>query len=462
MKIKSIVLPAAALGFAGLLLTPSESVGFSTNPGTLNQTQRKFRVFNNFTDVQANNNVTPHPNFPGADGAEMALWKGCIEWSSQLHADGDGDTHQPFGLGSGGANFDPFYNGLATGTGGTNGNTHSELSGGSGGTLAFTETPIADGWRIRYYSNWTWHDGPGPVNVGVCLQGVATHEYGHALGLGHSTAPGASMRATIAGSGTGTRSINSDDQAGVQFKYGVIDTVIKPSITSVTGGSTLTITGTNFAATNNEVWFNSNGTTNPVKVIGLSSNGTTLVLNAPAGAFPGDVMVKQGGNGTHKGLSNAWPWAGSSSLTFGGDCTVAQFCSAGLSASGCQPTLEAQGVPSASAPGGFVVSASGVAGQSDGLFFTGTGPQASPWGQGTSLQCIAGPVVRAPLQAGSGTLGACDGSFALDLNALWRAAPNGGPAAGADVSVQLWYRDALGQGNAAVSFSNAIHFQVCP
>ena len=147
-------------------------------------------MWNNFTDTQANNNITPHANFPGADGAEMAIWKGCIEWASLLHADGDGDTHQPFGLGSGGANFDAFYNGLATASGGTNGNTHSELGGGSGGTLAFTETPIADGWRIRYYSNWTWHDGPGPVNVGVDLQGVAAHEYGHALGLGHSTASG--------------------------------------------------------------------------------------------------------------------------------------------------------------------------------------------------------------------------------------------------------------------------------
>jgi hypothetical protein len=462
MKITNLALPAAALGLGVMLLTPGESVGYSTNPGTLSQTQRKFRVWNNFTDVQANNNITPHANFPGADGAEMAIWKGCIEWSSLLHADGDGDSHQAFGLGSGGANFDPFYNGLATSSGGTNGNTHSELSGGSGGTLAFTETPIADGWRIRYYSNWTWHDGPAPVTVGVDIQGVAAHEYGHALGLGHSVAAGATMRATINGTGTTARSINSDDQAGVQFKYGVMDTAIKPSITALAGGSSITITGTNFAATGNEVWFNSNGLTNPVKVLGLSSSGTSITLTAPAGAFPGDVMVKKGGNGTHKGLSNAWPWAGSSELNYGGPCTVAQFCSAGISASGCQPELEAQGVPSASSPNGFVVRAHGVAGASDGLFFFGTGPQASPWGQGTSLQCIAGPVVSAPLQTGAGTLGSCDGSFALDLNTLWRAAPNGGPAAGADVSVQLWYRDALGQGNQAASFSNAIRFEICP
>jgi hypothetical protein len=198
MKIRNIVLSAVTLGCASLLLTPTESVGFSTIGGALGQGQRKFRVFNNFTDAQANNNITPHPNFPGADGAEMAIWKGCIEWSSLLHADGDGDPHQPFGLGSGGANFDPFYNGLATAVGSTNSNTHSELSGQGGQTLAFTETPISDGWRIRYYSSWLWQDGPSPPTNGVDLQGIAAHEYGHALGLGHSTATGApTMRAFI-------------------------------------------------------------------------------------------------------------------------------------------------------------------------------------------------------------------------------------------------------------------------
>ena len=29
------------------------------------------------------------------------------------------------------------------------------------GVYAYCETPISDGWRIRFYSNWTWSDGPG-------------------------------------------------------------------------------------------------------------------------------------------------------------------------------------------------------------------------------------------------------------------------------------------------------------
>ncbi|HIF12902.1 MAG TPA: matrixin family metalloprotease [Dehalococcoidia bacterium] len=44
-----------------------------------------------------------------------------------------------------------------------------------------------NGWRIRFYQNWNWADGPGQFISGTDLQAVGCHEYGHALGLGHST-----------------------------------------------------------------------------------------------------------------------------------------------------------------------------------------------------------------------------------------------------------------------------------
>ena len=140
------------------------------------------------------------------------------------------------------------------------------------------------------------------------------------------------------------------------------------------------------------------------------------------------------------------------------------YCTAGTSASGCQAFLSALGTASATASSGFTLSAATVEGQKDGLFFFGTnGQQANPWGNGTSYQCVIPPVVRTPTMAGVGTIGLCDGSFALDLNALWcpscpKPAKNPGP--GATVQAQLWYRDPLSTSNQTTSLSDAVEFGV--
>ena len=142
------------------------------------------------------------------------------------------------------------------------------------------------------------------------------------------------------------------------------------------------------------------------------------------------------------------------------------YCTAGTSASGCQALLSASGTASASAGSGFVLQAGGVEGAKDGLFFFGTnGQQANPWGNGTSYQCVVPPVTRAGTLSGSGTLAACDGSFAQDLNALWCPGcpkPAKNPGAGAVVQAQLWYRDPLSTSNQTTSLSDAIEFSVAP
>lgn len=304
----------AALGLLGVLSVPTQTAAFTTIGGSLGTGQRDFRVFNNFTDATANNNVTPHVNFPGALGAVMAIWKGEVEWASGPYAGnglGDGATSNPV-LGNGGANFDTIYQGTATGTGTTNQNVHSEIAGSSGGVLAFTETPISDGWRIRYYQSWTWQDGPGSVSSGIDLQGVACHEIGHSLGLGHSSVGGATMQPAISGTGVGQRSIEADDIAGVQQVYSV-KSATKPSITALSGnkaiGGVLTISGSQFSPTGNSVWFtkvNSDG--NPVTVTGLASTGggTSITVTIPSGVQDGEVMVQKNATG-HASLSNAFP-----------------------------------------------------------------------------------------------------------------------------------------------------------
>jgi len=145
-------------------------------------------------------------------------------------------------------------------------------------------------------------------------------------------------------------------------------------------------------------------------------------------------------------------------------CGVAtNYCTAGTSFNGCQAVMSAVGTPSASAASGFSLVASDVEGLKDGLFFYGTnGQQANSWGSGTSYQCVVPPVVRAGLLTGSGTVGACDGGFAQDLNALWTANPLKNPGAGALVEAQLWYRDPLNTSNQTTSLSDALEFSVCP
>ena len=107
-------------------------------------------------------------------------------------------------------------------------------------------------------------------------------------------------------------------------------------------------------------------------------------------------------------------------LFFPCEAPATSYCTAGSSASGCQASLSACGLPSGTAAGGFELHAAQVEGGKDGLFFLGSsGRQANPWGSSTSFQCVTPPVTRAGLLSGRGTPGTCDGAFFQDLNALW-------------------------------------------
>ena len=148
---------------------------------------------------------------------------------------------------------------------------------------------------------------------------------------------------------------------------------------------------------------------------------------------------------------------------FSGGCPgFVNYCTAGTSSSGCQAQVSGSGVPSWFAPSGFTVSATGVEGDKSALFFIGwNGRQASPWGNGTSYQCVVPPVKRMGVLSKSGTPGLCDGSYAQDLNAHWSANPSKNPGPGTVVQAQLWYRDPGNTSNQSTSLSNALEFVVC-
>lgn len=318
MKMKKILaasgLAVAVTGVA-MMSSPASTSAFSLIGGSLGTGQRDFRVWNNFTNTGANNNTSPDSQFPGQTGAVMAIWKGVVEWGSVPYGgSGAGDPVGGNVLGNSGANFDAHFQGNTFSSGGTNGNVASLTSGCGGGTLAFVQTPISDGWIMRFCPGINWADGPGTIGGSQFdIQGVACHEYGHSLGLGHSGVGGATMFPSIGNGQESARSTNNDDKAGVQAVYGALSSQ-KPRITGISGskaiGGTLTITGSNFSSSNNEVWFTNQAATGvATKVFGVSSTGggTQITVTVPSGILDGNILVKRNASGATS-LSDVWPF----------------------------------------------------------------------------------------------------------------------------------------------------------
>jgi hypothetical protein len=417
----------AALAVSAFSL-PTSTAAYTLIGGSLGLAQRDFRVFNNFTDGTANNNTVAHANFPGATGAVMAIWKGHVEWGSGPYANnglGDGIASNPV-LGDGGANFDNSYQGKATGVGTTDSNVHSEIASSSGSTLAYTETPIGNGWRIRYLASWTWQDGPGSVTSGIDLQGVACHEIGHSLGLGHSTASGSpTMYYAVFGTGAANRSIETDDKNGIKAIYGA-KSGSKPKINGLSGsfstGGTLVISGSNFSSSGNEVWFtkaSSDG--NPVKVTGVASSGSTISVVIPSSARDGQVLVRNNGTG-NANLSDAWPINIANALGSG-----FSLIEPGLAGAAGVPALVGSGDLAAGSAEGFTLLASSVAPSASGLLLVSLAEGALPLKGGTLF-----PVpVLAQLTV------AADAAGELELAASIPAAV----PAGTTIVLQAWFAD---------------------
>jgi hypothetical protein len=100
----------------------------------------------------------------------------------------------------------------------------------NGNTIAYTyswwdaSNRLLDSDIIIYDQTYTFYafDGtcnPYPGNA-VYLHDLAAHEFGHMLGLSHSSEPAATMYAGYATCSTTQRSLDADDVAGIQSLYG--------------------------------------------------------------------------------------------------------------------------------------------------------------------------------------------------------------------------------------------------
>lgn len=444
------LLCAVGLSAAAVLVIPGTPRAWNALGGTLDLSQRDVRVFANFSDVEANDNTQSDPNFPGATGAALAIWKGVAEWGSERRHDGEGDPTQPAGLGSGGANFDSTWQGYASGVGGVDDNVVSEIAGASLGILAFTEIPIQDGWRIRFYRDAaTWEDGPGafaPVDGHKDIQGVMCHEYGHALGLDHSGSSSAwTMFPSAAGTHVEKRSIESDDIAGVQGLYGPKSPTKVHITTYELIGNQLTLRGEHFDPTSNFVWFTdgspgADGTPLAVGPIPASGAFGTITLTIPAAATQGDVLVRTPGT-SGAALSNAFPFDPArppcpAPLIFGTAKTTSQ---------GVPADLFVQGRAIVGIDDLIIGTGNGIA-NATGILFSGGSTTASPFFGGTLY-------VQRPLRR--------ERQFAFDfLGGVALPLPVTAQLVGQTRYYQLWFHDT---GDAfGVGLSNAVRVTYCP
>jgi hypothetical protein len=169
-----------------------------------------------------------------------------------------------------------------------------------GGALAvcywWTSGGLTTNFDIIYYdrdgsSNFVWATNPTASQFDI--QGVGVHEFGHALGLGHSTVSLATMYPSVAPGDLGPRTLHPDDMAGVQSIYGQapppapVVTGVSPSSGWIDGGTAVQVTGQWFPATGLSVKFGGASATGVVPV-----DSTRVNCIVPAALAGGPVSVE--------------------------------------------------------------------------------------------------------------------------------------------------------------------------
>jgi hypothetical protein len=171
------------------------------------------------------------------------------------------------------ASFEFIYSGTTTRSGFNTSdgvNTVSWVNADSPDALAAT---IIDGFGSRMTafdivffdrtggSKNNWNGPRDPQSGTYDISGIAVHEFGHALGLDHSSVQQATMFASAQGRGLPLRTLHQDDIDGVVFLYGRRDgfsplpmiLAVEPGNGPTSGGNEVMITGKNFTWTADSV-----------------------------------------------------------------------------------------------------------------------------------------------------------------------------------------------------------------
>jgi hypothetical protein len=78
---------------------------------------------------------------------------------------------------------------------------------------------IIDADIVFWDAGFQFFAGAAGCSGGFYIEDIAAHEFGHALGLGHSTVAGATMYPSVSSCNTGPRTLSADDIAGALFIY---------------------------------------------------------------------------------------------------------------------------------------------------------------------------------------------------------------------------------------------------
>jgi matrix metalloproteinase-14 (membrane-inserted) len=78
---------------------------------------------------------------------------------------------------------------------------------------------IIDADIVFWDGAFQFFTGSTGCSNGFYIEDIAAHEFGHALGLGHSAITGATMAPSVSSCASGNRSLHADDIAGVEALY---------------------------------------------------------------------------------------------------------------------------------------------------------------------------------------------------------------------------------------------------
>ena len=138
-----------------------------------------------------------------------ALAVGADAWSTQTHA-----------------SFHFQYAGTSTVTTNTNDGLNVVMfrNASSGSAIATTYwwssgSRIIDADIVFWDGGFQFFTGSSGCSNGFYIEDIAAHEFGHALGLGHSTVTGSTMYPSVSSCATGNRTLDPDDIAGVEALY---------------------------------------------------------------------------------------------------------------------------------------------------------------------------------------------------------------------------------------------------
>jgi uncharacterized repeat protein (TIGR01451 family) len=144
----------------------------------------------------------------------------------------------------------------------------------------------------------TWYTGTtgcGAISNSVYIEDVAAHEFGHLLGLSHTTVVGATMYPSVAFCSQINRTLASDDIAGIEFLY---PPASKPTISLTKSSSPSAIL--QGSITTFTIQYRNTGTTNATNVV------ITDVIPAGSTLIAGSITQPSGVTSSVSGGTITW------------------------------------------------------------------------------------------------------------------------------------------------------------